>query len=223
MVHGRVAVLAGATGLVGTALLSRLLADPGTAQVYALARKPLPTHDKLRQCPADFDRLDLALAALPPQAAPDVYCALGTTIKAAGSQSAFRRVDHDYVLALAHWAVRAQARRFLLVSALGADSQSRNFYSRVKGETEVALRALPLRSLVIARPSLLAGHRREWRSGERLALALTRPVRALVPAALRPIAATDVAAALWKAARDEAPPTVLTSAAMQGAAHRLAR
>jgi uncharacterized protein YbjT (DUF2867 family) len=216
-------VLAGATGLVGAALLSRLLSDPYTAQVYALARKPLPTHEKLTHCPADFNRLNRALAAVRPQAAPDVYCALGTTIKAAGSQSTFRRVDHDYVLALALWAVRAQARRFLLISSLGADAQSRNFYSRVKGETEAALRALPLRSLVVARPSLLDGHRREWRGGERLALALTRPVRALIPAALRPIAAADVAAALWLAAREQTPPAVLDSGAMQGAARRIAQ
>lgn len=218
----RHAVLAGATGLVGRALLARLLQDPATAHIYALARRPLPPHAKLTACPADFNDLDRALAAVPAEAAPDVYCALGTTLRTAGSQAAFRRVDHDYVLALGQWAVRAGARRLLVVGAVGADARSGNFYSRVKGQTEAALCALPLRSLVIARPSLLAGKRDEWRTGERLALAFTRPLRPLIPAALRPIGADDVAAALWQAAQQAEPPAVLTSAAMQGAAQRTA-
>jgi uncharacterized protein YbjT (DUF2867 family) len=159
---------------------------------------------------------------VPGEAAPDVYCALGTTLKAAGSQAAFRRVDHDHVLALGQWAVRAGARRLLVVSAVGADAHAASFYSRVKGDTEAALRALPLRSLVIARPSLLDGARDQWRTGERLALAFTRPLRPLIPAALRPIGADDVAAALWQAAQQAEPPAVLTSAAMQGAARRTA-
>ncbi len=216
--RARTAVIAGATGLVGHALLARLLADPAVARVHALARRPLPPHAKLVACAAEFDALDRALASVPSDAEPDVFCALGTTIRTAGSQAAFRRVDHDYVLALARWAVAARARRFLVVSALGADAHSRNFYSRVKGETEDALRALPLRSLVIARPSLLAGDRAEWRLGERLALAATRPLRALIPAGVRPIDADDVAAALVAAARQDQPPPVLDSAAMQGAA-----
>jgi len=214
MSRARHAVLAGATGLVGRALLARLLQDPATAHIYALARRPLPPHAKLTACPADFNDLDRALAAVPAEAAPDVYCALGTTLRTAGSQAAFRRVDHDYVLALGQWALRAGARRLLVVGAVGADARSGNFYSRVKGQTEAALRALPLRSLVIARPS--------WRTGERLALAFTRPLRPLIPAALRPIGADDVAAALWQAAQQAEPPAVLTSAAMQGAAQRTA-
>jgi uncharacterized protein YbjT (DUF2867 family) len=222
MPRTRHAVLAGATGLVGRALLARLLQDTATGRVYALARRPLPPHAKLTACPADFNDLDRALATVPGEAAPDVYCALGTTLKAAGSQAAFRRVDHDHVLALGQWAVRAGARRLLVVSAVGADAHAASFYSRVKGDTEAALRALPLRSLVIARPSLLAGKRDEWRTGERLALAFTRPLRPLIPAALRPIGADDVAAALWQAAQQAEPPAVLTSAAMQGAARRTA-
>jgi uncharacterized protein YbjT (DUF2867 family) len=213
----RHAVLAGATGLVGSALLARLLADAGIARVHALTRRPLPPHDKLSACPADFDALDRALASVPPGAETDVYCALGTTIRTAGSQAAFRRVDHDYVLALARWAVAAHARRFLVVSALGADANSRNFYNRVKGETEAGLKALPLRSLVIAQPSLLAGERTEWRLGERLALAATRLLRAFIPAAVRPVNADDVAAALVQAAQQDSPPAALASAAMQGA------
>jgi uncharacterized protein YbjT (DUF2867 family) len=220
--QARHAVIAGASGLVGRALLARLLADPTITQVHALTRRPLPPHARLVQCAADFDALDRSLAGVPPEAAPDVYCALGTTIRTAGSQAAFRRVDHDYVLALGRWAVTARARCVLVVSALGADPHSRNFYSRVKGETEAALRALPLRALVIARPSLLAGDRAEWRLGERLALAATRPLRALLPASVRPIDADDVAAALIAAARQDTPPAILDSAAMQGAARQRA-
>lgn len=222
MPRARHAVLAGATGLVGGALLARLLQDPATGRVYALARRPLPAHPKLTACPADFDDLTRALAAVPGDVAPDVYCALGTTRRAAGSQAAFRRVDHDHVLALGQWAVRAGAGRLLVVSAVGADAHAAGFYSRVKGQTEAALRALPLRSLVIARPSLLDGARDPWRTGERLALALARLLRPLIPAALRPIGADDVAAALWQAAQQAEPPAVLTSAAMQGAAQRAA-
>jgi uncharacterized protein YbjT (DUF2867 family) len=152
-----------------------------------------------------------------------VFCCLGTTIKAAGSQQAFRRVDFDYVLAIARWARTAGARRFLVVSALGADPSSRIFYNRVKGEMEQALDALALPSLVVLRPSLLDGDRREVRPGERLTLALTRPLRSLLPGAIRPVRDVDAAATLLLSARAEQVPRVVSSAQMQGAMARLGR
>jgi uncharacterized protein YbjT (DUF2867 family) len=219
---GRTAVVAGATGLVGAELLRLLNAAPDYARVVALVRRALPPgyrRVEARRC--DFEHLAAAMADLPGTAAPlDVFCALGTTIKVAGSQQAFRRVDFDYVLALARWAQAARARRFIVVSALGADPTSRNFYSRVKGGMEQAVRALGV-PVTMLRPSLLAGERDEFRFGERIALAVTAPLRALIPAGVRPVAAVDVAASMLAAARAATPPALLESKSMQGAAARL--
>ncbi|MCP5272764.1 MAG: hypothetical protein H6932_16320 [Burkholderiaceae bacterium] len=158
------------------------------------------------------------LPALP--AAQSAYCCLGTTIKVAGSQAAFRAVDHDAVLAFARAAQAAGVTRFALVSALGADARSKNFYSRVKGETEAALASVGFASLVIARPSLLLGDRsalgQPERHGERIGQALSRAIGGLIPSAWRPIAADVVARALLRSlASPAAGVTVLDSAALQ--------
>ncbi|MET0625485.1 MAG: nucleoside-diphosphate sugar epimerase [Pyrinomonadaceae bacterium] len=187
--------LAGATGLVGRAILEGLLADGTVAAVHALGRRePGIVHPKLTPHVADFK----ALAPLPPL--DEVYLALGTTIKAAGSQSAFRAVDFDANLAVARAALAAGARRAGLVSAMGADAKSRIFYNRVKGELEEALVQLPFEGLVIARPSLLVGDREALgqpvRTAERLATAASKLLGALVPANYRPVAAAAVARAL---------------------------
>jgi uncharacterized protein YbjT (DUF2867 family) len=221
----RTAVLAGATGLVGRELVRRLLVAPAYGNVIALARRALDvSHARLVVVPAAFDRLDAALAdiASTPNAI-DVFCCLGTTITAAGSKEAFRRVDHDFVIALGRWARRVDARRMIVVSALAANAASIVFYNRVKGETERDLLALGLRSLVIVRPSLLTGERQEFRLGERIALAVSAPMRPLIPSRMRPIAAADVAQAMIDAAHADKPPRVIESAAMQGAARRSAR
>ena len=148
-----------------------------------------------------------ALPALP--RAVEAYCCLGTTIKAAGSQAAFRAVDFDAVLAFARAAQSAGVQRFAVVSALGASPRSPGFYNRVKGEMEEALAGLGFASLVIARPSLLAGDRsalgQPARPGERLALALTAPLAPLIPKTWRPIAAATVARALRRALADGRP------------------
>lgn len=224
MAAGKTAVVAGSTGLVGSLLLSMLAAAREFRHVIALARRPLVQPPaKVEQREADFDRLDEILEDLRGEGDRiDVFCCLGTTIRAAGSQLAFRRVDHDYVLALADWAKRIGARRFLAISAVGADARNRIFYNRVKGETEQALQSLPLRSLVLARPSLLVGERAEARPGEKIALVATRPLRSLLPAGIRPVDAGDVAAALLLAARATVPPPILGNAQMHGAARQLA-
>jgi uncharacterized protein YbjT (DUF2867 family) len=218
----RTAVIAGATGLIGGELVVRLLREPRYAPVVALSRRPLKLADgRLEVFAADYDHLDRRLKSVAAAGRPlDVFCCLGTTIRAAGSEAAFRRVDHDYVLALGRWAMAAHADRMVVVSALGADAGSRVFYNRVKGETERALAALGLPTLVLARPSLLRGKRSEFRFGERLALAVTRPIERFIPARARPIAAADVAQAMLDAALADAPPAVLDSSAMQGAAQR---
>ena len=149
------------------------------------------------------------------------FCCLGTTIKVAGSQAAFRAVDFDAVLHFARAAQRAGVRRFGVVSALGASASSASFYNRVKGEMEAELATLGFSSLVIARPSLLAGDRaplgQPQRLGERLALAVAAPLATFIPLAWRPIEAATVARALLRAVAAGAPGVlVLESAALQG-------
>jgi uncharacterized protein YbjT (DUF2867 family) len=185
--------------------------------VHLLLRRTapnVPAHPKLQAQVVDFERLPV----LPP--IDDVYIALGTTIKVAGSQDAFRRVDFDAVVDTARAAQAAGARRVFVVSALGADAKSRVFYNRVKGEMEAAVAALGYDTTVFAQPSLLLGDRaalgQPVRSGEEWAARLFGPVLRWVPARVRPIRAADVARALVDAAFDQARGVrVLSSAEMQ--------
>ena len=214
---GRVAI-AGASGLVGRALARRCSAAADCTALWLLLRRPVPELEALPKARS----LPWPATTLP--ALDTACCALGTTIAAAGSQAAFRAVDHDAVVAFARTAQAAGARRFGVVSALGADAGSRVFYNRVKGEMEQSLRALGFETLVVARPSLLAGDRdalgQPSRFGERLALRLTAPVRALLPARVRPIAADDVAAGLLAALRERPPGVhVVESAELARLAH----
>ena len=204
--------VAGATGLVGR----ELLALQPARQVHALLRRPQALAAGVTAHQVDYAALDLS--ALPPPR--HAYCALGTTIKIAGSQAAFRGVDFDAVLAFARAAHASGATSFGLVSALGASAASGLFYNHVKGEVEAALRLLGFRSLVIARPSLLQGDREALgqpaRPMERLAQVLALPLRAVLPNGVRPIAAASVARALVRAVQHEQPGVqVLESGAMQ--------
>ncbi len=206
------ALLAGATGLVGREIARQW---PGPMQL--LVRRPVPApRAGLTLQVVDF-------AALPPlPAATLAFCALGTTIKVAGSQAGFRAVDFDAVLAFARAARAAGVRRFGVVSALGASARSGNFYSRVKGEAEDALREVGFEQLVIARPSLLLGDRtalgQPERPGERWGERIAGWLGPLIPAGVRPIAAATVARALMRTL-PQAPAgvTVLDSAALQRA------
>jgi uncharacterized protein YbjT (DUF2867 family) len=190
----RTIALAGATGLVGREILRGLVADSSVSAIHALGRRTLEAAPKVIPHIVDFR----SLPALPH--VDEVYLALGTTIKVAGSQEAFRAVDFDANLAVARVAFAAGARRAGLVSAMGASSNSRIFYSRVKGELEDALSALPFEALVIARPSLLAGDREDLgqpeRRGEKIGMALSALLGPLMPKNYRSVAATDVARAL---------------------------
>src|SRR5580700_7200506 len=150
----RTVALAGATGLIGRSILEGLLADPSVQAVHVLGRrKPRVAHARITGHIVDF----AALPPLPP--VDEVYLALGTTIKVAGSQAAFRAIDFDANLAVARAALAAGARRCGLVSAMGANAKSSVFYNRVKGELEEALAQIPFEGLVVARPSLLIGNR----------------------------------------------------------------
>ncbi len=210
-------LIAGATGLVGRELLDGLLADRMVAAVHSLGRRrPAERNPKLHAQQVAFDALP-ALPALP--AVDEVYLALGTTIKVAGSQAAFRALDFDANLAVARAARAAGARRAGLVSAMGASAKSTVFYSRVKGELEDALAALGFDGLVIARPSLLVGDRASLgqpeRAGERIGLVVSRALGALIPAAYRPIQAAQVARALLARVPTASGVQVLSSAQMQ--------
>ena len=192
-------ILAGATGLVGRHVLARALADPRVTHVVAPTRRPLPAHPNLDAPLVDFD-------ALPADAAwwraDAVICALGTTMKTAGSRDAFRRVDHDYPLAIADLARRHGTPVYVLNSAMGADAQSRVFYNRVKGELESALRTRGFASLRLVRPGLIGGDRDERRLGETLATHLLRTLHPLLPRKWRINPAERIADALLDAALD---------------------
>ena len=199
----RVALVAGGSGLVGRALLPLLLAAPEYARVQAISRRPLPIeHARLANRVLRFDSpLESQLKGLSVQ---DAFCCLGTTLRAAGSQAAFRLVDHDLVLAFARAAKAAGAERLVIVSSVGANAASNNFYLRVKGETEQDLEALRLRSLDILQPSLLLGARSERRALElaaQIAGWVLGPLLMGRSASYRPIEASVVAAAMRGAAR----------------------
>ena len=188
-------LLAGASGLTGEHLLDRLLSEPTVTRVLAPSRRALAEHPHLDNPQGEL--LDL----LPQLNGPidTAFCCLGTTLKQAGSQEAFRAVDHDLVLAFARRARELGARHLLVISALGADPASAVFYNRVKGEMEQALRAMDWPQLTLVRPSLLLGARQEFRLGERLAAPLMR----WLPGKYRGIEATVLARALWRLALEE--------------------
>lgn len=166
---GKRALLAGATGLVGGFVLEQLLEDPDYSAVVVLTRRPLDVeHPKLQALIVNFDALDQYAEQLKADA---VFCCLGTTIKAAGSQEAFRKVDYEYPLKIAEIAKRNGTPKYLLISALGSSKSSIIFYNRVKAEVEEAITQLHFDALHILQPSLILGERDEKRFGEGLARA----------------------------------------------------
>lgn len=201
---GRTALLLGATGLVGGHCLDLLLEEPAYREIRSIGRRPVEReHPRLVQTITELDRLEEHAELF---AVDDVFCCLGTTIRSAGSREAFRRVDVEYPATAARLAATAGADRFLVVSALGADAESRVFYNRAKGEMETIVRRHPFQAVWILRPSLLLGDRQEERLGERLGALLARPLEPLLRGPLRryrPIAARSVAIAMLRLALDE--------------------
>ncbi|UOD30058.1 NAD-dependent dehydratase [Massilia violaceinigra] len=190
-------LIAGASGLVGGHVLRLALDDARVACVVAPTRRVLAPHSKLASPLVDFARLP---ADAPWWRADAVICTLGTTMKQAGSEDAFKRVDYDYPLAVARLAAGAGTRTYVLNSAIGADPSSRFFYNRVKGELERDLASLGFASLTCARPGLIGGARETVRTGEWLmmqSLALLGPV---LPRRWRLNPAPAIAAALLEAA-----------------------
>ncbi len=193
-------LLLGATGLVGSHCLRLLARDPAFSRVVVLTRRPLPieqTFGNVEPHVVDFDELSAHSSLF---RVDQIMCALGTTIRQAGSQEHFRLVDYGYPLDAARLGLAQGATHYLLVSSIGANARSRAFYLRVKGELEMALLALQYRSVTIARPSLLLGPRAEHRLGEQVAKRLAF----LMPGNYKPVPAHAVAAALVRAAKADA-------------------
>ncbi|MCF5711132.1 oxidoreductase [Pseudomonas tremae] len=188
-------LLAGATGLTGEHLLDRLLNEPTVSRVLAPTRRLLAEHPHLENPVGDLTALLPALDGRVDIA----FCCLGTTIKQAGSQDAFKAVDLDLVVSFAQRARELGARHLLVISAIGADPKSSTFYNRIKGETEQALRAQDWPQLTIARPSLLVGSRSETRWVEQLAA----PIAKLIPGKYGAIEACQLARAMWRLALEE--------------------
>lgn len=181
------AVIAGATGLVGRQCL-RLLVERYDSVTAIVRRSTGVSNPKLTERFIDFDRL----GTIEMPSGAHVYCALGSTIRQAGTQEAFRRVDYEYPVSLARRAAEVRA-RFALVSSVGANPRSKNFYLRVKGELEEAVRALPLESVHIFQPSLLLGERVERREGEAVGVAAAQALAFLMAGRLRKYRAIEAA------------------------------
>jgi uncharacterized protein YbjT (DUF2867 family) len=190
----KIALVAGATGLIGSQLLDVLLNDSRYEKVIAISRKPLQNRSpKLHNVLADLSTLATHKDQLQ---ADDIFCCLGTTMGQAKSREAFRKVDFDYPLALARIGLELGAHQYLMVSALGANKDSSIFYSRVKGETEDALTHVGFESLHILRPSLLVGPRVETRTGEGIAIKVYSAFDFLIPRKFKAIQSIKVARAL---------------------------
>jgi uncharacterized protein YbjT (DUF2867 family) len=201
----RIAVLAGASGLVGSHCLSCLLQSTHYHKILALVRQPLDIQlPKFQQLVVNFESLPL----LPEFAGADVFCALGTTMRQAGSRAAFRKVDYDAELAYATAAAQSGASQFLVVSSVGANPHSSTFYLQVKGELEEAVKTLPFRSVHIFRPSFLAGDRPLNRPAERVGTAVAQMLDFAFVGKFKKysaVDANDLAAAMLAAAHKAEP------------------
>ena len=207
------AAVAGATGLVGGAVLRRLLEDPEVSRVVAPTRRPLPSHAKLQN-----PIFTTSWPVFPPL--DEAYGCLGTTRTDAGSDDAFRAVDYDLAVAFAQAARKSGAQRFGLVSSLGANAKSSLLYPRTKGEAESTLAGMGFETLVIARPSLLLGKREKPRTIEgvsEIALSLLTPILIGALRKYRAIPGDTVAAAMIASVRGKFPgKLLLESDGLQG-------
>ncbi|GET22127.1 oxidoreductase [Prolixibacter denitrificans] len=199
----RTAVIAGASGLVGKELVYYLSGSPEYSRIHLLVRRQMENPgDKIIEHLIDFDQLvDFSLE----ERIDDVYCALGTTMKKAGSKDAFRRVDLEYVVTLAKRAKELGAHRFLVVSSMGADPKSMFFYNRIKGKMEKAIRKVGMETTIIVRPSLLLGDRKEKRFSEEFSAVLMKILRPLIPKKYRAVSAGKVAGSMYHMALTASP------------------
>lgn len=200
----RVALVAGASGLTGAALVRLLLREEGFARVLALSRRPLPLeHARLANRILKFDDLERSLKG---QRCTDAFCALGAAGGPRAAESQLREVDLGLVLAFARAAVAAGASRLVVVSAAGADRNAVNAFQRVKGEMEAALKQQPLPCLEVLQPGVLYGPRRDEAISMTLRqglLALASPLLRRSTNTLRAISSDQLAAAMLAVARSQ--------------------
>ena len=187
------ATLVGATGLIGSYLLKELLNDPYFNTVRILIRRPLDiTHPKLEKKIVDFNDSDSLLVAL--SNSDVLFCAIGSTMKKVkGDKEAYRKIDFDIPVKLARFCKMTGCEKFILVSSAGANSKSRNFYQRLKGETDNAVKEFGSKTIHIMRPSLLLGERKEFRLGENIGKAVMTSLSFLIPEKHKAIQGKDVA------------------------------
>jgi uncharacterized protein YbjT (DUF2867 family) len=194
----KTALVLGASGLTGQHLLELLLNDPLYNQITIYVRRPVPiSHPKLIQQIVDYDQLNTTVDAT------DVFCCLGTTIKKAGSQDAFKQVDLVYPQKIAALQLAAGSQKFLVISAVGADETSSIFYSRTKGQLEKALIGLGYPCLCIFRPSFIMGDRSERRIGEKIGIMIAKWISPLLLGPLKkykPVSALALAKSMQDAA-----------------------
>lgn len=199
----KTAVIVGATGAIGSELLSLLLDSSEYVQVHCLVRRPLAfSHPKLIVHNINFDELmTLDLLQLHPELTNiQFFCCLGTTLKQAGSITAFKQIDQEYVLNTAKLAERISASTFTLISAIGANASSSNYYTQTKGEVEQDIQQYQIPSIRIFRPSLLHGKRNQFRAGEYLGFLLLTVLSPFLQGKFkkyRAISTTQVAKALF--------------------------
>lgn len=197
------AAIAGSTGFIGQHLLNLLKSDSSYTDVTVVSRKEISLPPKFNNLVGDIPELEFP--------AIDVaFCALGTTIATAGSKEAFYHVDHDLILHFARKAKASGAKTFVLVSSVGADAKSGTFYLKVKGETEEDLKQVGFESLIILRPSMLLGNRKEFRFGELIgkgAMTLLNPFMIGGLTKYKGIQGETVAKAMLRLSREKLPGT----------------
>lgn len=197
---GKIAVIAGSTGLIGQQLLKQLSEDNRYDKILALTRKPKESDlPKVEYVVVDFDSLATYQKEIN---GDDAFCALGTTRQKAGSKEAFYKVDYTYIWEFGRVMAQNKAKSFTLVSSMGADKDSFFYYNEVKGKVEEAISQLDFEKITIARPSLLLGDRQEERLGEGIAQTFSKLFSPIIPAKYDGIEASQVAKAMIKAAND---------------------
>lgn len=197
----RTAIVAGGTGLVGKELVNKLVESEEYSMVHLVVRNPSgKDHPKIIEHVIDFEKL---YEFDPKCHIDDFFCTLGTTMKKAGSKESFRKVDFDYVIYFAKVAKKLGSGCFCIVSAMGANPKSSIFYNRIKGEMERALKNLMLKKLIIIRPSLITGDRKEKRLGESFAVIVMKVFNPIIPAKYRSVPATKIANAMYRMALTE--------------------
>jgi uncharacterized protein YbjT (DUF2867 family) len=196
------ATIIGATGLIGTYLLDELLQDNYYDTVRILIRRPVEiTHPKLEKKLIDFADTESFRLAL--EGTDVIFCTVGTTQKKVkGDKEAYRKVDYDITLQAARLGKLCACETFVLVSSAGANSKSTNFYLKLKGEVEDAVKTIGIRSVHIMQPSVLLGERKEFRLGEKIGKGLMSAISFLLPKKYRPVHAGDVARAMLRVSKE---------------------